>query len=269
MKIAVLGSNGFVGSSLVKHLTKNHSVTPVNRTVLDLLDSYKVKDFLKDNKFDVVLNCAASMTNNESIFDARNNLGVFMNFYNNSTYFGKFINTGSGAEFDRDTDINNAKEELIFDRLPKDSYGFGQNIKSRLCFDKDNFYTLRIFNCFGFNEQQTRLFPRIISSGNEIKITNDRYFDYFSIQDLSQLVEHCIENDWSIKDCNCSYSEKLKISEVAELFCKILNLSKEIVIESTSVKNYSGSPDNLKSLGIKLSGLQEGFKNYIKERNVL
>jgi nucleoside-diphosphate-sugar epimerase len=267
MKVAVLGSRGFVGSSLSQYFDSKYQITPITRDVLDLLDPYKVKDFLKVHKFDVILNCAAVMTDNNSLHDVRNNLGIFMNFYDNSDYFGKFINTGSGAEFDRETDINNASEDLIFDRLPKDSYGFGQNIKSRLCYKKNNFYTLRIFNCFGLGEQSTRLFPRIISSTQELKIDNDRYFDYFSIQDLSTVVENCIENDWKIKDCNCSYEEKYKISDAARLFCNTNNINKRIFILSESSKNYNGNPDNLKSLGINLLGLEESFKKYFKKRD--
>ena len=188
MKIAILGTNGFVGSNISSYLDINHTVTNVTREPIDLLNSIAVKQFLKENLFDVVINCAAVMTNNETLHDTHNNLGMFMNFYNNSNLFGKFINTGSGAEFDRTTDINNASEFEIFSHLPSDSYGFGQNIKSRLCFEKDNFYTIRIFNCFGQREKETRLFPRLLSNQ---KITiHDRYFDYFSISDLCTVVDH-------------------------------------------------------------------------------
>lgn len=269
MKIGILGSNGFVGSEVTSFFKNFHKVVPINRNLLDLLNPLTVKDFLKQQKFDVIINCATTMTDSNAINDTRNNLGIFLNFYNNSKYFKKFINTGSGAEFDREYNINNAKEELIFSRIPKDSYGFGQNVKSRLCYEKENFYTLRIFNCFGIKEKNTRLFPRIIENkkNKEFKITNDRYFDYFYIDDLLTLIDNCINNDWTFKDCNCSYETKYKISDVAKIFCKLHSIDTDIKIESDSYNNYTGDFKLVESLKINLLGLETGLKYYFNERN--
>ena len=263
MKIAVLGARGFVGSSIASHLLHNHHVTPVTRDTLDMLDPTAVKEFLRTNKFDVVVNCASMMTDNDSITDARNNLGMFMNFYDNSEYYGKFINTGSGAEFDREYNLWKADESLIFRRMPKDSYGWGQNIKSRLCYQKDNFYTIRIFNCFGRGEINTRIFPRFLSEG-QIEISNDRYFDYFSVQDLCKVVDHCIDNTWTVKDVNAVYEDKIKISQALELFCHVNGIEPNFTVVSTGGNNYTGSSEHLYSLGIKLDGLENGFREYLK-----
>lgn len=262
MKIAVLGCNGFIGSSITKYLSSKYNVVPVSRKTVDLLNPSSVKDFLKLNCFDIIINAAAIMNDSQSIQDARNNLGIFMNFYNNANYFGKFINTGSGAEFDRTLNISCVKEENIFNVLPSDSYGFGQNIKSRLCYDKNNFYTLRIFNCFGFNEPNTRIFPRLLSASTSFTITNDRYFDYFSIHDLLKVIDDSIINDWNIPDINCVYSHKYKISQIAKKFNEIHKLNLDIKIDTVSKNNYTGDDSNLLSLGIKLNGLDHGLINY-------
>lgn len=264
MKIAVLGSNGFVGSSLVKHLSKEFEVTPVNRQVLNLLDPIEVRDFLRNNYFDVIVNAAASMTASESYSDARNNLGLFMNFYNNSGYFAKFINLASGAEFDRQKNIEYAREELLHHYLPADSYGFSQNIKSRLCADKKDFYNLRIFNCFGKGEPSTRIFPRFISKQSEdrFEITDDRYFDYFCIQDLCTVVENFVVKDQLFPDVNCVYNEKYKISDVVKMFANIHNLKDNIAVVSTSNKNYTGNGKKLESFNFNLIGLEEGLRLY-------
>jgi nucleoside-diphosphate-sugar epimerase len=263
MKIAVIGARGFVGSNVARHLSNSHTVVPVTRNTLDLLDPIAVKDFLKREMFDVVVNCAAVMTDNNSIHDARNNLGMFMNFYQNSNYFGKFINTGSGAEFDRTLDINSILESQLFSRMPKDSYGWGQNIKSRLCYDKKDFYTIRIFNCFGTGEPDTRIFPRLLREGS-LEISNDRYFDYFSIQDLNKVIDHCIEYTWSNKDVNAVYEQKYKISEVIDKFCKVNQLDPNFKVVSTNNNNYTGSGHLLSTMSINLDGLEKGLKEYIK-----
>jgi GDP-L-fucose synthase len=262
MRIAVLGAKGFVGRSLAGYLLHNHHVTPVTRDSLDMLDPIAVAKFLQANTFDVIVNCAAVMSNDETLHDARNNLGIFMNFYNNRTMFGKFINTASGAEFDRTTNIDRALESDIFKCMPKDSYGWGQNIKARLCAQTDNFYNIRIFNCFGPGELETRLFSRFLKQG-QLEISNDRYFDYFSIEDLCRVVEHCVEHNWPINDVNAVYENKIKISEALNLFCKVRNLEPNFKVNSTSFNNYTGSSLSLKTLGIELSGIKKGFEDYI------
>ncbi len=262
MKIAVLGAKGFVGSNLTKHLSKQYQVTPVTRKTVDLLDPEKVKAYLEKEKFDVIVNAAAVMTENDTLADTRNNLGIFMNFYNNCGLFKKFINLASGAEYDRTQDINNADESLIFKRMPQDSYGFGQNVKSRLAVNKPGFYNLRIFNCFGKEESDTRIFPRFLKKRDKFEITGDRYFDFFSIQDLCKVVDSFVKNDHVIYDVNCVYTKKYKISEAVTLFAQIRGLQSDFKIFSESMNNYTGSGEKLHSLGIELDGLEQGFKDY-------
>lgn len=260
MKIAVIGANGFVGRNLVGYLSTKYQVTPVTRITVDLLNPVACFDYFKTQRFDVVINAAAVMNN---VNDTYNNLGLFMNTHNARTTFGKFINLGSGAEFDRTTDINQSHPEDIFKVLPADAYGFGQNIKSRICQTTENFYTIRIFNCFGTGEAATRIFPKYLNS-DQFNISNDRYFDYFSIQDLCKVVEHCANNTWTIKDVNAVYPDKYKISEVLGKFCTLQNLEPKFIVDSTSTNNYTGLSSPLESLSINLFGFEHGLTNYIK-----
>lgn len=263
MKIAILGSDGFVGRNLADHLQQHYDVTPVTRQSLNLLDYHAVATFLSETYYDVIVCAAASMNNN--LDDVKNNLGLFMNFYSLSDLFGKFINTASGAEYDRSRNIHKAKENEIWSRYPQDSYGLSQNMRSRLSWDKDNFYNLRIFNCFGSGEIKTRLFPSLLAEQTyNFTVTNDRYFDYFSIQDLCKVVEYYANTviPENFKDINCVYENKYKISEVAEKFSRLHKLNKQILVEGTSQNNYTGDGTKLASLPIKLSGLLQGLDNY-------
>lgn len=260
MNVAIIGSNGFIGSNLARYLS-NFNIFSLNRSNIDLLDFYAVQYFLITKKIDVVINAAAAMTDEKLINDARNNIGIFLNFYLNRIYFKKFINLASASEYDRRNNIFNFSEEKIFEYLPNDSYGFGQNINSKLSCDTENFYNLRIFNCFGKNELPTRIFPRIINQ-DIITISNDRYFDYFFIKDLCKVVEYYITNNPPYKDINVVYMDKFLISEVVYLFCKIHNLEKTIIIDSKSNLNYTGCGSKLKSLNLHLFGLYEGLKIY-------
>lgn len=265
MKVAVLGSNGFVGSSLTMYLSKKYEVHPINRKTIDLLSNSDVKNFLQNKKFDSVLNCAAVMTRNDLLHDTRNNLSLFMSFFNNSSLFGKFINLGSAAEYDRSRNIENIKEEEIFQRLPEDSYGYGQNIKTRLCYEKENFFGLKIFNCFGSGEASTRTFPRLINQ-SAFKVNPNRYFDFFSIQDLCKVVDHSLRNDVAHKDINCVYSEKYTVEQIAKKFISLNQLDCEVKVDSFSDINYTGDSTKLSSLKLDLIGLEDSLKNYFDSR---
>jgi len=261
MKIAVLGANGFVGSNIAKSLNRHHTVQAITRSTIDLLDGLAVGRWLETERYDCVINAAAVMKDDRGIDDTRNNLGIFMNFYTLRNLYGKFINMASGAEYDRARNINCAREFEIFSHMPQDSYGFGQNMKSRLSAVTPGFYNLRIFNCFGRGEIQTRIFPRLLAV-SQFTVSNDRYFDFFSIQDLLSVVEHFVENDVTVKDVNCVYDTKLLISQAVELFCHVRQLNPKISVVSCSSNNYTGSHDNLYSLNIELQGLEQGFKDY-------
>lgn len=264
MKIAVLGANGFVGSSIAKYLAQNNLVVPVTRETINLLDPVLVTKWLYSNRFDVVVNAATTMNDSALLDDTRNNLGIFMNFYNNRNLFGKFINFSSGAEFDRRNDINQYREEQIFTVMPSDSYGFGQNMKSRICWDTKDFYTIRIFNCFGLGEIPTRIFPKLLQASKDqpVKITNDREFDYFGIRDLCRLTNYVIHHSLGAKDINAVYTEKFTISEVIEKFCTKNNLDHNYQIESAGGNRYTGNGRILSELPVQLLGLEHELRYY-------
>ena len=262
MKLGIVGSNGFVGSNLLRYFSNIYNTVGITRNTVDILDCNSLRQYLSKEKFDCIIIAASTMQNDMS--DINNNFGLMKNFLQNKDLFHKLINTGSGAELDRQRDLYLAPETDLFKVLPEDYYGLSQNLRSRLCVN-NNFYNLRIFNCFGFGEIKTRIFPKILESDKPFTIVDDRYFDYFSIHDLCVVVEHFLTNDPSITDVNCVYETKLLISEVVKKFNDIHNLQKEILVQNRSPRNYTGDYKNLASLNLNLQGLESGLKNYFKQ----
>lgn len=257
MKVAVLGSNGFLGQCIIKYL-KNHELIPVTRKDVNLIDFNQVRSWLESRRPDVIVNCAISGgsktgLSQQELADIQNNLSIFMNFYNCSDQFSKFINIGSGAEFDLTTNIDQAREEDILASNPIDSYGYSKNIISRLVLEKENFYTLRLFGCFDILEPEFRLFKKFL--GTEHFSLIDRQFDYISAEDFCRILSYYIDHTNVPKDINCVYLDKRQLSDILIKFNKEFNIVKNGL-------SYTGNGEKLSLLEISLEGLDKGLRDY-------
>jgi nucleoside-diphosphate-sugar epimerase len=266
MKILILGANGFLGSYLSKKLSETFEVIPITRKNLNLLSFNEVREFLSKESFHTVINCAIAGGSKTGIDqknykDLQDNISIFLNFFNNSNKFKKYINIGSGAEFDLTKNIELVDESLIFDRYPNDSYGYSKNLISRLCYEKNNFYTLRLFGCFGNEEDRNRLLKKYISIQDSFSLI-DRYFDYISIEDFFRVVKFYILNDIEFRDINCVYNEKIKLSEFLTRYDQFKDIKSNFSIINQSDKNYTGNGNKLNELKINLKGLNQSLKEY-------
>jgi dTDP-4-dehydrorhamnose reductase len=264
-KIAILGANGTIGNLLCGLLKDAGNLVPVTRKNLDLLNYTAVYDWVQREQPDVIINCAFSggsvNTTDINLSDLQRNMQMFLNFYHQPSKF-RYINFGSGAEFDRTRDIDNVKELEISERSPTDTYGQAKNYISRTIWNRDNFYTLRLFGCFGYNEPASRLFKRLLNT-SKLNVV-DRRFDYFSHKDMATVVGHYInanEQDL-IKDINLVYQEKFSLYYQALLFADRHCPAGEVILQGTSEQNYTGNGDLLHSLNLDLQGLKQGIKDY-------
>ena len=263
MRIAILGANGFLGGYLLEHLVHNHYVIPVVRNTLDLTDYRAVAEWLAQEQPDVIVNCAISgggrNVNDINYSDVQRDIAIFLNFYNNPAV-KKYINIGSGAEFDKRVSISNAEEKDILNAKPLESYGFTKNTIARMVLGRQNFFTLRLFGCFDSSEPDIRLFKKFKRDG---KITiEDKYFDYISARDFATVVEHYCVSAELIKDLNCVYSKKLMLSEQLQTFARYQVPNGLIVVKTDHAPHYTGDGANLAGLKLPLQGLEEGFKKY-------
>lgn len=266
MKVAILGARGYLGSNIAEKLSNmGFTVLPVTRQTLNLNNYNQVEDWLGRTEPDCIINCAiegGTLNVDDFIFeDVQNNIGMFLNFYN-SKYNFRYINIGSGAEFDRRYDIDLCSEEDIFRSNPQSSYGYAKNIIARMCLVKPNFYTLRLFGCFDASESEFRLFKKFLTYGTlDLK---ERYFDFISLDDFISILKFYIEmpNHCLIKDINCVYKDKPKLSEICKLFSKY-HVPNGIIHVSGYGNNYTGSSIQLSKLPIVLKGLVNSIKDYI------
>lgn len=266
--IVVIGSNGFLGSYVQSYylLSKNFKIINLVRGSLDLLNLNEVYDFLKGVRPYAIINCYSAggkERSKETSLDIINeNLIMFDNIRRCRHLFKKYINIGSGAEYDF-TLHPEPREYNIFTSIPKTSYGASKNIISRMCQYEENFYTLRLFGCFGSGEAQFRLFSKFLSGTDTFEV-DDKYFDNISIDDFLSILYSFVVSDPPHKDVNCVYSTKSLVSEQLEILSSVTGHKRPIKINEAMGTNYIGKSTSLYSLGVSLEGLKKGIeKHYV------
>ena len=270
-RILITGSNGYVSRNLIRLLPQYNFVI-TNRQNLDLLDPNSVDQFFRDNHFDVVINTAVTGGSRLVEDDYKillNNLTMHTNLMRNKKYFNKIINFGSGAELDRSKQIN--QHSILENSYPKDFYGMSKNLIARSEINNPNFYNLRIFNVFNYDELSTRMIKANITNyvnKNPILIHQNKYMDFFFMDDLAKIVSYIIENDQSNTTFNCSYRKRFCLFQIANMINELDDYGVEIKVENISSmgNSYFGKfnlPDSLDLIGFE-EGLQRTYK-IIKE----
>jgi nucleoside-diphosphate-sugar epimerase len=260
--LLITGCNGYVARNVAKHLT-GYNLTLTDRTNLNLLDSEQTKNFFKDKYFDAVIHTATSggsrLAEDENEVFYKNCL-MHQNLLENSASFDKYISFGSGAELDRRYNIDESAE--LKSAYPIDPYGMSKNFIAKSGLMYPNFYNIRIFNVFNHDELPTRMVKSNIINylkQEPIVIHQDKYMDFFFMEDLCKVVKFVIDSDVKQKIINCSYKEKYKLSDIANIINNLSFYDVEIIVENNNMGlNYFGDY-NLHLFDVNLSGLHLGL----------
>ena len=250
MKILITGGNGNIAKIIKNNLSSDFDIINPSHTELDLLDFNKLKEFLNDNQFDVLIHTAISggrRTKQETGDITHNNLLMFENIIFFAEKFKMILNFDSAAIYDRTTDILNRKEEDM-KTIPNDYYGFSKYIIHKRSLAYSNFYNFRIFNIFHANEEPDRFIKScfLAKKNNTIlTIYEDKYCD-FVYEDLERTINIC-------------YKEKYKLSDIAQ---KIIGNNNINIIKPVSHNNYSGNNFKLEMLNLNLIGLDQALILY-------
>jgi GDP-L-fucose synthase len=269
MKILLTGANGFIARNLKTFfLSDSLEVSVLHRGIADICNRQQVNDFFKDKTFDVVIHCASVGGNRTQLDDIsciNTNLSMFYNLMEHRDKFKKFINLGSGAELDRNKHINGSSS--LQNCFPTDDYGLSKNIIAKVGSQIPNFYNVRIFNVFNHDELETRMIKNNIKkyiNKENIIIHQDKYMDFFYINDLYRVLINIILNTTAPKTIDCSYPEKLKLSDIANKINNLSDYKVDVVIENEGLGNeYRGNPSALypTNLILNIKGLDFGLRD--------
>jgi|TARA_B100000131_G_scaffold188217_1_gene181163 nucleoside-diphosphate-sugar epimerase len=199
-RVCVLGSNGFVGSNLLK----DSSWVGVTREELDLTDQTAVEKYFNEHTYDVVIHCAViggSRLKQDDGDVIYKNILMFENV--TRVFKGKLIYFSSGAALRGDP--------------PVDPYGLSKWLIDKRIQTIPNAHSLRIWGCYGDGERPTR-FSAVCKREKHIIIDKDRYFDFVDIKDVKYITQQYVRDELSDKEFNLVYEKKLLLSQWAERF---------------------------------------------------
>lgn len=248
-RILITGGNGYVAKALHQSLKDIYHVTVLSRNHFDLRHSHSMFTWFKYTpRFDAVIHTAAmgvSRLAKDDFSIADDNLQIYYNLLQNQYRYDKFIHFGSGAElFYKDT-----------------FYGLSKHVIRNSILNKENFYNIRIFSVFDENELDTRFIKANILRyirKESMEIYNNKFMDFFYMQDLVNLVRFYIENDSLQKEIDCSYNEKYTLLDIANIINSLSDNKVDIVTHSSEMGDpYVGKSE----LPIKHIGLLEGINN--------
>ena len=202
MKVVVFGANGFIGSNLIR---KHSGWVSVTRKEVDLLDQKAVDDYFEKNgdAIDWVIHCSVVGGSRLLKDDSDVLHGNLLMFENLARHAKKMIYFSSGA--------------ALRGNPPTDPYGFSKWIIDRRIETIPNYYSLRIWGCYGEGELSTR-FSSICKEKGHVIIPQDRYFDFIDINDVCRIVKSFVDGDYLDKFYNLVYPDKFLLSQWAEKF---------------------------------------------------
>ena len=246
MKILVLGSNGFIGRNLVSYFSSRpYEVLAPKRTTLDLLDQDSTEAYLREQRPDVVINCAIT------IHSAETNLHIYYNLERCAGLFGRLLNVGSGAEYAPKYYLPSMSESYFGQNVPADTYGI-----SKYCIARDieqsafDFINLRVFGIFGAHEDHSRRFisNNICSSIRDQTITVNRnsIFDYLDVLDFAQITERFLTLNARHKSYNVCTATPYALVDLAKIIDQQSRRKNTVTIVDGKVNTvYTGNNNRL------------------------
>jgi dTDP-4-dehydrorhamnose reductase len=246
-RILITGANGYIGKSLYKALKDKYNIICASRKELDVTDLNNVKEYFRDKYFDVIIHCAVEgglRLEPETSSTLDNNLKMYYNLLECKDHFNKFFYFGSGAE----------KQDTF--------YGLSKKVINESIQNKDNFYNIRIFAVFDENELESKFVKTNIRNyitEKDIEIFQNKYMDFFYMEDLVTLINYCIISNDLPKEINCSYDYSPTLYDVAYIINNSSNYKSNI-----NIKEWEMAPPfngKFTDLGLKFIGLEQGIKN--------
>jgi GDP-L-fucose synthase len=292
-KIFIAGHKGMVGSAVVRALDKEgfENIIVRDRFELDLTNQQETKNFIRNEKIDVIIDAAAKvggiLANDTYPYDfIMQNMQIQNNLIDAAVEnnISKFIFLGSSCIYPKFAPQPMKEEHLLTGPLEPTNQWYAIAKISGIMACKAakiqkglNAVSLMPTNLYGFNDNfdlnGSHVLPAMIRKFHEAKIndsvvklwgTGSPFREFLHVDDLAQATLFALENNLEEDLYNVGYGSDLSIKELAEKVQSIVGHKGEILWDSTKP---DGTPKKLmdsSKLGIlgwqpKIN-LEEGIK---------
>jgi len=275
MKILLTGSTGFIGRNLLRYYdSTEHTIIPLRGVDLKKPESVTLKlESMRpiiEQKFDALVHCAidpAATTTDENVrmYDAAKQ---FFGWYCKSD--ATFVNIGSGAECNKSLNIFRGNTKLMLERFPVDPYG---NAKKQIALDVmdqhamgRNFYSIRVFGCFGSDEAPFRLFQKFRQTQTgKAFLVDDRRMSYIFVNHLCEMIHFVLSiRKMPFAIYNAVYkniSDNLMVSDLLKMYNNVNRTNHVFEVVSRNL-DYTGCYSEAIDLGIDEEGIYKGLSCY-------
>ena len=296
MNILIFGSNGLVGSSLVRKFQLQHkeiNLITSTRNDTDLFSLEQTKKKINDSKPDIVIIAAAKVggiyANNTQRFNfIIDNLKISMNIFESLVEYNdtKIINIGSSCIYPLSADNPINENSLMSGKLEPTNSPYSMAKLTSLEISKtmrDQFghkiLNLMPTNLYGpndkFEEFNSHVIPGLIFKMHRAKINESKEVEiwgsgkplreFMHVDDLSSAIEFLIRNEISNDILNVGSNEVVSIKELSKLIQKVVGFKGNLVFNQ---EYPDGNPKKLldstqiNNLGWRSSiSLEDGISN--------
>jgi GDP-L-fucose synthase len=270
-KIFIAGHKGMVGSGVVRALEREgfENIIVRDRLELDLTNQQETKNFIRNEKIDVIIDAAAkvggilandtypydfimqNMQIQNNLIDAavENNISKFI-FLGSSCIYPKFAPQPMKEEYLLTGPLESTNQWYAIAKISGIMACKAAKIQKGL-----NAVSLMPTNLYGFNDNfdlnGSHVLPAMIRKFHEAKETNSEltlwgtgspFREFLHVDDLAAATLFALENDLEDDLYNVGYGTDLTIKELAELVQKIVGHQGEIIWDTTKP---DGTPKKL------------------------
>jgi len=251
--ILITGSSGYIGKNIVQSLRPKFTLLTPSHKELDLLSQSEVHQFFLRNDIDLVIHCANFGGTRKTLKTGgviEKNTRMFFNLAEFQDHFTRLINLGSGAEYNKNRNLQKVIETEFGKEIPYDEYGFSKYIISKYIEKTENMYCLRLFGIFGkYEDYEFKFISNAIVKNllhMPITIRQNVNFSWLYIDDFLEILEYFLTHDPKYSTYNLTPSSPTDLVSIAQLINSLSDFKSEICVENDGLNlEYSGDNTRL------------------------
>lgn len=254
-RILLTGASGFIGRSLLEHLSGRFEVLAPGHAQLDLTDAAVVESYLVQNPVDVIVHGATKPGHRNAVDVSRlleANTRMYLNLTRSRELCPKMVLLSTGAVYDPVGSICGADECALGSSVPSDEASYSKYVVARIAERDPRVTELRLFGVFGPGEDYAiRFISNAICKalvGLPITLRQDRVFDYLWVGDLGRIVEHFVDSRGTCAAYNVTPDEPVSLYDVARIVQSQVNPDVPILVGKPGRgPEYTGNNSRLRA----------------------